>query len=280
VPNPVWIDWSWSRIDGVGHQLRTELTLNRRSILCLLGAAALAGAPTAGAAGSETRISQLIEEARSKGTISQRIDFISGALRGTPYLGYTLIGGPTRPEKFVVRDDAFDCVTFCETVLAAAIASNRSQFDSVLRNGRYHNGAVAWRERNHYFFEWCQHNVENNMCRWVRLEGAVEINKTVDSEPGLGRRQFTMTVVPSASFLANGGKLERGDIVGFVSRRPNLDYFHTGFVVFDKAGVLLLRHASQSRRRVLDERMDVFVSANNVRYVTLVRPQEPRAAAL
>ncbi len=89
-----------------------------------------------------------------------------------------------------------------------------------------------------------------------------------------------MTVIPSASFLANGGKLERGDIVGFVSRRPNLDYFHTGFVAFDKAGVLLLRHSSQSRRRVLDERMDVFVSANNVRYVTLVRPQEPRAAAL
>jgi hypothetical protein len=280
VPNPARIDWSWSRIDGVGHQLRTDVTFNRRSVLCLLGAAALAGAPTAGAAGSETRISQLIEEARSKGTISQRIDFISGALRGTPYLGYTLIGGPTRPEKFVVRDDAFDCVTFCETVLAAAIASNRSQFDSVLRNVRYHNGAVAWRERNHYFFEWCQHNVENNMCRWVRLEGAVDINKTVDSEPGLGRRQFTMTVIPSASFLANGGKLERGDIVGFVSRRPNLDYFHTGFVAFDKAGVLLLRHSSQSRRRVLDERMDVFVSANNVRYVTLVRPQEPRAAAL
>jgi len=280
VPNPARIDWSWSRIDGVGHQLRTDVTFNRRSVLCLLGAAALAGAPTAGAAGSETRISQLIEEARSKGTISQRIDFISGALRGTPYLGYTLIGGPTRPEKFVVRDDAFDCVTFCETVLAAAIASNRSQFDSVLRNVRYHNGAVAWRERNHYFFEWCQHNVENNMCRWVRLEGAVDINKTVDSEPGLGRRQFTMSVIPSASFLANGGKLERGDIVGFVSRRPNLDYFHTGFVAFDKAGVLLLRHSSQSRRRVLDERMDVFVSANNVRYVTLVRPQEPRAAAL
>ena len=89
-----------------------------------------------------------------------------------------------------------------------------------------------------------------------------------------------MTVIPSASFLANSGKLERGDIVGFVSRRPNLDYFHTGFVAFDKTGALLLRHASQSRRRVLDERMDAFVSASGVRYVTLVRPQEPRAAAL
>ena len=89
-----------------------------------------------------------------------------------------------------------------------------------------------------------------------------------------------MSVIPTTGFLANSGKLERGDIVGFVSRRPDLDYFHTGFVAFDKTGTLLLRHASQSRRRVLDERMDVFVSANGVRYVTLVRPQEPRAAAL
>jgi hypothetical protein len=31
---------------------------------------------------------------------------------------------------------------------------------------------------------------------------------------------------------------------------------------------------------VLDERMDAFVSASGVRYVTLVRPQEPRAATL
>src|SRR5262249_4713506 len=257
-----------------------DVIMNRRSVLCLLGATAFAGAPIVEAAGSEIRIGQLIEEARGKGAISQRIDFISGALRGTPYLGYTLIGGPTRPEKFVVRDDAFDCVTFCETVLAAAIASNRSQFDSVLRNVRYHNGAVAWRERNHYFFVWCQHNVENNMCRLVDLGGAVDINKTVDSEPGLGRRQFTMTVIPSASFLANSGKLERGDVIGFVSRRPNLDYFHTGFVVFDKTGVLLLRHASQSRRRVLDERIDAFVSAIGGRYVPLVRPQESCPAAL
>lgn len=260
--------------------MQTDMTVSRRSVLCLLGATAFVGAPIAPAAGSETRIGQLIVEARGNSTISQRIDFISGALRGTPYLGYTLIGGPTRPENFVVRDDVFDCVTFCETVLAAAIANNRSQFDSVLRNIRYHNGTVAWRERNHYFFEWCQHNVDNNMCRWVHLDGAVDINKTVDSQPGLGRRRFAMSVIPTTSFLANGGKLERGDIVGFVSRRPNLDYFHTGFVAFDKTGTLLLRHASQNRRRVLDDRMDVFVSASGVRYVTLVRPQEPRAAAL
>jgi len=79
--------------------------------------------------------------------------------------------------------------------------------------------------------------------------------------------------------LANKRQLTTGDIVGFITQRPNLDYFHVGFIAFDGAGELLLRHASQSRQRVLDERMDRFVAANRVRYVTLLRPQEPRAIA-
>jgi hypothetical protein len=256
-----------------------ELHLSRRSALHLLaGGVALAAGATPGST-AEARIDRLIEEARGKGRISQRLDYISGALRGTRYEGYTLIGSPRRPEKFVVRDDAFDCVTFCETVLAAAIAGNRQEFDSVLRAVRYHDGIITWRERNHYFFEWGQHNVENKTCRWVNLDGAVDIRKIVDSQKGLGKRQFAMRVIPSATFLASKSKLESGDIVGFVTRRPDLDYFHVGFVAFDKTGVLLLRHASQSRHRVLDEHMDLFVAANRVRYVTLLRPQEPRAIA-
>jgi N-acetylmuramoyl-L-alanine amidase-like len=256
-----------------------DASVCRRSILLLLGGSAALAVGTRLVGAAEPRIDRLIAQSRGKGTISQRIEFISAVLRGIQYQGNTLIGGPNRSEKFVVRDDAFDCVTFCEIVLAAAIASDRSEFDTVLRNIRYHNGVVAWRERNHYFFEWCQHNVDNRTCRWVGMEGAVDIEKMVDSQPGLGKRRFTMRVIPSAAFLASKDKLERGDIVGFESRRPNLDYFHTGLITFDKSGTLLLRHASQSRRRVLDERMDQFVAVNGVRFVTLVRPQEPRGHA-
>jgi hypothetical protein len=256
-----------------------DLILNRRSTLHLLAGGAAFGAGVTPGSTAEARIDRLIEEARSKGPISQRLDFISASLRGTRYQGYTLIGGPRRPEKFVVRDDAFDCVTFCETVLAAAIATNRGQFDSILRTVRYHNGVVVWQERNHYFFDWCQHNVENKTCRWISMDGAVEIKKTVDSQKGLSTRRFAMRVIPGAAFLANKNALERGDIVGFVSRQPNLDYFHVGFIAFDKTGTLLLRHASQSNHRVLDERMDRFVAVNSVRYVTLLRPREPHAIA-
>lgn len=252
---------------------------DRRDILYFLGGGALLAAGLGHARAAETRIGRLIIEAQSKGSISEKIDLISGALRGTRYLGYTLIGGPQRPEQFVVRDDGFDCVTFCETVLAAARAGSHDRFESVLKTIRYHDGVVSWRERNHYFFEWGQHNVENQVCKPIDMAGAIEIEKNVYWHRALGRRRFAIRVIPSAVFLGNKALLANGDIVGFITRRSNLDYFHVGFVAMGGGGNLMLRHASQSKQRVLDEPMDRFVAVNRVRYVTLLRPQEPRAVA-
>src|SRR6185437_4266345 len=230
---------------GLGCRIRhrpagggARMSLHRRGVLQLIaGGAALAALP---ASAGETRVDRLIVEAQGQGDISQRIDFISRALLGTTYRGYTLIGGPRLPEKFVVRDDAFDCVTFCETVLAAAMSRDVDSFAPALRAIRYHDGIVAWRERNHYFFEWGEHNIENNMCRVVSLDGAVEIDKTVYWHKALGRRRFAMRVIPRAVFMDNKASLRTGDIVGFVTQRPNLDYFHIGFVAFGDGGEFLL----------------------------------------
>lgn len=244
---------------------------SRRNVLQWLAGGAAWVAARPGTAG-EARIARLIAEAQRFAAVSQRIDFVSTALRGTRYQGYTLIGGPRRPEQFVLRDDAFDCVTFCETVLAAARAHDIGGFEDSLREIRYRKGYVNWFERNHYFFEWCQNNVDNKVCRWLELPGAVDLRKTVDSQKGLSKRRFAMRVIPHTAFLANADRLMTGDIIGFVSRRPDLDYFHCGFIVRDRA--LMLRHASESHGRVLDERMDRFLAHNRVRYVTLLRPEE------
>lgn len=266
------------RRDG-GDTIMFEATINRRNFLSVLaGGAALASGTGRGLAG-EARIGRLIEEARDFQPLSKRIDFISAALRGTRYQGYTLIGGPRRAEQFVLRDDAFDCVTYTETVLAAALSRDLAAFATALRELRYRKGVVNWFERNHYFFEWGQRNVENKTCRWIALDDAVELRKTVYWHRALGRRRFTMTVIPRSSLLANRRMLESGDIVGFVTRRPNLDYFHVGFVAFGDDRELLLRHASLSHGRVLDESMSRFLAVNRVRYVTLLRPQEPEKVA-
>jgi len=258
-------------------------SFSRRTFLQMLAGAtvAISAAPaSASAAAGEARIARLIGQARALPTVSERIAFISRALVGTRYRAHTLIGGPRRPERFVVRDDAFDCVTFCETVLAAALAREPAAFEAALRAIRYHNGTVSWRDRNHYFFEWGRHNIANGTCRAVELDGAVDLAKTVYWHKALGRRRFAMRVIPRAAFLAGRDRLANGDIVGFVTRRPNLDYFHTGFVVFGPRGELLLRHASQGRGRVVDERMERFAAANRVRYVTLLRPLEPAALSV
>jgi N-acetylmuramoyl-L-alanine amidase-like len=252
---------------------------SRRDLLRLLAGSAALATGVRPAPARESRIAKLIDEARAYPLISQRIDFISAALRGARYRGYTLIGGPRQPEKFVVREDSFDCVTYCETVLAAAIARDRGEFESVLKKIRYHNGVVEWRERNHYFFEWCQHNVDNGICRWISMPGEVVIKKTVDSQKGLSRRRFAMRVIPRAVLAANKPMLESGDIIGFVSHRSDLDYFHAGFIAFARDGALLLRHASESHHRVVDERMERFLARYSVRYVTILRPQEPKLAA-
>jgi hypothetical protein len=244
---------------------------SRRNILQWLagGAAWVAAGPSSA---GEARIARLIAETQKLSTVPQRIDAISAALRGTRYRGDTLIGGPRRPELFVLRDDAFDCVTYCETVLAAARAHDAGSFEDGLREIRYRNGYVNWLERNHYFFEWCQHNVDNKTCRWLDFAGAVDLAKTVDSQKGLSKRRFAMRVIPHEVMLANADKLASGDIVGFVSRRSGLDYFHCGFAV--RGRTLTLRHASAIHGRVLDERMDRFIARYRVRYVTVVRPLE------
>ena len=192
-------------------------------------------------------------------TIAQRIDFISRALRGTRYRGYTLIGGPRRPEKFVVRDDAFDCVTFCETVLAAAQRQRSRRIrDSAARD------PLSQRHRE----------LARAQSLFLRMGPAQHREQDLppDRHGRRGRhRQDGLlahgarpaAICDAASSRApcswrNKALLANGDIIGFVTRRPNLDYFHIGFVAFGDDGELLLRHASQSWRRVLDESMERF----------------------
>lgn len=252
------------------------MTTRRELLRLIAGGAALTLSARSAFAG-QARIDKLIVQAQIYPTVSQRIGYISAALRGSRYRGYTLIGGPHRPEKFVVRDDVFDCVTYLETVLAAADARKPADFEDMLRKIRYHNGEVIWRQRNHYFFDWCQRNVDNGLFRWLAVKGETVIHKTCDSQHGLGTRRFAMPVVSRKALLANKALLQTGDIIGFVSRRADLDYFHAGMIAFDNKGTLLLRHAAESEHRVLDERMERFLARWRVGHVSLLRPLDQPA---
>lgn len=253
-----------------------ERSTDRRSVLRLLaGAPLLACGARSAFAAKAALIERLIGEAQALPAISQRIDAISRGLLGVRYQANTLIGGPSDPERFVVRDDAFDCVTFCEVVLAAAMVREFAAFEPALRRIRYDHGKVQWDQRNHYFADWCERNVENRICQPVRMQPSITIEKTLTWHRALGKRRVSILAIPKATFLQNASLLTPGDIIGFTSRRPYLDFYHTGLVAFGGSGVPLLRHASQSRGRVVEEKMASFVTANLVSYVTLLRAIEP-----
>ena len=87
-----------------------------------------------------------------------------------------------------------------------------------------------------------------------------------------------MHVIPRPIFQANKNSFQRGDIIGFVSHRADLDYFHAGFIALKPDGELLLRSAAESHGRVVDESMEAFLARYGVRYVSVWRPQEPVVA--
>lgn len=260
----------------------SESDVQRRQFLIGL-AATLAAAPAsaapvpAPALAPDISLATLITQAQALPSLSGRIDFIARALLGRRYQANTLIGGPAKPEQMVTREDRFDCVTFCEAVLAAAASKEPAAYEANLRAIRYHGGVVAWRERNHDFAAWCERNTENGRCVPVELGETTEIDKTVGVPAALGRRSYTILAVSRADLLAQAKQLLAGDIIGFVSRQKTLDYFHTGFIAFGPKDELLLRHASQHHRKVVDEPMSGFCAANRVKYVTLLRPVEPAA---
>ena len=256
-----------------------ERPITRRMVLHLAAGMPLMGVGCSPAFGRErSLIGRLISEARTRPRASERINFISRSLLGVRYQANTLIGGPRNREVFVVRDDAFDCVTFCEVVLAAALARDLAEFETSLRRIRYQHGEVKWEERNHYFADWSRRAVENKVCRPVVMEPSVTIEKSVRWQ-NLGKRHVSLTVIPRATFMASKNLLAGGDLIGFVSKRPNLDFFHTGLIAFGKGRELMLRHASRRHGRILDERMDAFVALNGVRYVTVLRAAESAAMA-
>lgn len=225
--------------------------------------------------GAESKLPRLIEEARALPGISQRIAIISHAFLGAPYIVDPLGGGAHEKEHLILREDGFDCVTYCETVLAAARAHTPDDFKIELRRMRYRAGEVDWFARNHYFSEWGLNTSANGMCRPVALPGAVRIRKTLTYMRGRGLAPVPVSFAanPRESLFAYRERLATGDILAFVSQRPGIDIFHTGFLVVD-SDTLVLRNAAKSRGRVLDQRLSEFLDFNGTRQVMILRPQE------
>jgi len=112
---------------------------------------------------TDQTIRQLYHNLNSKpiSNLSQRIILISAQFIGTPY-ELSPLGESTQDQydQFpLYRTDAFDCVTFVETVLALTLATNPKEFKQYMNQIRYKNGHVSFIDRNHFpDLDWNKNN--------------------------------------------------------------------------------------------------------------------------
>ena len=225
---------------------------------------------------SRRHVEDLLSEARDDGFAHSRMDVLSRHFLGYPYLADPLIGSSDTREVFTASLDGFDCVTYIETILALARASNVDEFVECLRKIRYEQGRIEWERRNHYMTQWIRNNVGEGLLKPVSMPAVPTHSREriLSVVPGLAEQRTHVKCVPKSAVPRAAEHLRTGDVICFVSTRKNLDVFHAGIIVRDGKRVLM-RHASRSRGFVVEQELSEFLKANRMAGVIVVRPQVP-----
>ena len=216
---------------------------------------------------------RLLGMAHDLSAVEQRLDLLSAAFVGRPYLDRPLRGSPTEPETMVSRLDGFDCVTLVESVIALARSRVPADFERELVALRYDQGCVDWLARNHYMTLWTERNASAGVVCPVGVEhwsGETSVRRLscLEGYPAI-ERSIAFLPVGAADQLGVWGR--SGDVICFVSERDDLDTFHVGLLVRRELDPRL-RHASRSAGRVVEQSLSEFLAANETPGMLVVRP--------
>lgn len=242
--------------------------------------ALLAAAPTWAAldeAGREAAIAALKDE-----PMPGRVARAAEGFLGTRYQVSPLGEGTGRDFDPLVRFDAVDCLTLVEQALALSVTPTAGGLIGLLNQLRY-SGEPSWDTRNHVMeAQWLPANQARGLVRDVTRQwgGAATLRVTkrltaatwrAQAKRGLElpeaaqpRGEFALEIIPAAKAVATLAKaptglvvvVVRGDRAGVVTRVS-----HVALLVQGPKGPML-RHASRSYRRVVDEPLARYLARN------------------
>jgi hypothetical protein len=220
------------------------------------------------------RVEQLLSKINSDRSAGSRIEVLSRQLLGLPYKTNPLIGSADTAEVFTASLDGFDCVTYIETVVALARASDVDGFIEWLRKIRYERGRIQWQRRNHYSTLWIRNNIREGIIRPVSMPAVptLRMERVLNVVPGLDPQRIRVKCIPKKAVPRLERYLQTGDLIFFASTRKHLDVFHAGIIVRD-GNKVLMRHASRSQDGVVEQKLSEFLKANRMAGVIVARPQ-------
>jgi hypothetical protein len=220
------------------------------------------------------RVQQLIRAVKDERSVAGRIEVLSRRFLGSPYQSDPLIGSAETAEVFTTSLAGFDCVTYLETIIALACASDADDFADLIRRIRYRKGRIEWHQRNHYMTDWIRNNLREGILGRISTRALPSVTKVriLNAVRGLPARRARMKWIPKPALMRFEPHLETGDLIFFVSTRKTLDVFHAGIIV--RVGqTLLMRHASRSQGKVVEQELREFLAANRMAGVIIARPR-------
>src|SRR5215475_10368862 len=150
---------------------------------------------------SRKQVQRVLAEARRERSIASRVEIFSRHFLGCPYSSSPLIGSADLPEVFTVSLEAFDCVTYIETVLALAHTTTVDGFLEWLRKIRYEGGRMEWKRRNHYMTAWMRNNIRDGTVGRIpaSMVPTVTRERNLNILPGILSRHVSVKSVPKSA---------------------------------------------------------------------------------
>lgn len=213
----------------------------------------------------------------------QRFESLSRPFMGTAY-GESPLGEAQAPDADpLIRFDRVDCLTFVEEMMALSYSRSEDEVVGWLNRIRYAHDVPRYGDRNHVMeAQWLPVNLKKGFIvdvtqhyggasvksvtktltaqSWQSRTGAAL--KLAPQDQAVGR--FAWDIIPVAQAVGVVKKVPTGTILVAVrADRPDrvTRITHLGFVVQTAKGPML-RHASRTFKKVVDEPLDKFVKRN------------------
>jgi hypothetical protein len=200
-----------------------------------------------------------------------RIDYLSKQFLGTPYQESTLIGDMNTPEVFVINLEAVNCFTFLDYIESMRRSFSFDEFRENLRKVRYRGGEINFKNRNHFFTDWCEFNSDliEDVTGMIGGNKTIEVRKMLNVKddrtyflPGIQPKERIIQYIPvNAIDDLIISKLRTGDYIGIYSEKQGLDVSHVGIFIKEE-NKTYLRHASSltEYRKVVDQDFKDYIA--------------------
>jgi hypothetical protein len=210
------------------------------------------------------KLDAILHESSKINDAGLRINYLSKQFLGTPYQESTLIGDINTPEVFVIHLEAVDCFTLLDYVESMRRSFSFDEFKENLRKVRYRGGDLSFKNRNHFFTDWCKFN--SNFIDDVTIQiGGKKVrsimkllNQREDGSyylPGIKLKDRLITYLP-VDMIDDAilRELRTGDYIGIYSEKQGLDVSHVGIFI-NEENKTYLRHASSLKNhgKVVDQ---------------------------